>query len=383
MLFCKKCRLEYEDDKRFCPQCGSFLIQKENILPDLEDSEKTVEEKPKEKFICPGCKIIYEKTKACIRCGAETVLLSSFQATQAAEKIREPEPEKESSKVLTTRDWVDTPLEHLICSVCKKEHLGGKSCIRCGAELVSSSSPPMKEKPSRPRSFNPKKSELKQLSPSEPDEDLFGNETSDEPPSKMTVEQQLKKGRFLRKVKKDYPRMALNWSGIAVLCIAAGYLLWSTYSHVVPSKPDSTVISPSIKEASTPPPASVVALPSVAPHAGAEEIDKIKSLLENIRKANLTKDIDLFLSCYSKDFKDREGKKKSTLESWDTFNFLDLTYDLRNHSVSGDIVRARVEWIVRFSSKGGGQSQETKTMLDVVFKKEDGTWKIGEIKSGS
>jgi ketosteroid isomerase-like protein len=36
--------------------------------------------------------------------------------------------------------------------------------------------------------------------------------------------------------------------------------------------------------------------------------------------------------------------------------------------------------LVRFLPKSGGQPQESKTMLDVVFKKEDGNWKIGEIK---
>jgi ketosteroid isomerase-like protein len=382
MLLCKKCKVEYEDDKRFCAQCGSFLIKKEDLLPDFEDPEKPVEEKPKEKFICPECKIIYEKTKACIRCRSEVVLLSSFQAKEKSENVQEPECEEESSRVLTARDWVETPIEHLVCAVCKKEHLGGKSCIRCGGELVPPGSPPAKEKPRPPRSPNPKKLEPKPSVPSNLEEELFGAETSETPPPKMSVEEQIKKGRLLRKVKKDYPRMVLNWSGIVIICIAAGYFLWSTYSHVVAPKPDFTVISPTQEKTSMPPPASSVAVPSGDPLAEAEEIDMIKSLLENIRKANLRKDMDLFLSCYSKDFKDREGKKKSTLESWNTFNFLDLTYALENLSISGDIARARVEWLVRFSSKSGGQPHESKTTLDVAFKKEDGTWKIGEIKSG-
>jgi ketosteroid isomerase-like protein len=149
----------------------------------------------------------------------------------------------------------------------------------------------------------------------------------------------------------------------------------------VTKKPDSNTTPPSKEKASSPAPASSVIPPSSAFPTEAEEIEKIRNLLENIRKANLVKDIDLFLLCYSNDFKDREGKKKSTLESWDNFNFLDLTYDLGTPSVSGNIARARVEWLVRFSPKSGGQPQESKTILDVVFKKEDGAWKIGEIKS--
>ena len=382
MLFCKKCQVEYEDDKRFCPQCGSFLIRKEEALPNFEDSEKPVEEKPKEKFICPDCKIIYEKSKTCIRCGTEVVLLTSFQEKGQSEADQESEDEKKSSHVLTTREWVETPLEHLICPVCKKEHLGGKSCIRCGAALVSPSPPPAKDNTKPTHSLDTKKKEPKPPYSSEFEEDLLREETSGQPSFKMTVEEQIKKGRFARKIKKDYPRIFLNWSGIAIICIAAGYLLWSTYSHIVTKKPDSNAILPSKEKASSPAPTSSVISPSSASPTEAEEIEKIRNLLENVTKANLRKDIDLFLSCYSNDFKDREGKKKSTLESWENFNFLDLTYDLVTHSVSGNAVKARVVWLVRFSPKSGGQPQESKTTLDVIFKKEDATWKIGEIKSG-
>ncbi|MBM4276968.1 MAG: nuclear transport factor 2 family protein [Deltaproteobacteria bacterium] len=381
MLFCKKCRIEYEDDRRFCGQCGSFLIKKEETLPDFGDTEKSVEEKPKEKFICPDCKIIYEKTKACIRCGAEVVLLTSFQTKEEFKTDQEPDVGKESSQVLTAREWLESPPQHLICSVCKKEHLGGQSCIRCGAALVPPGPPQEKERPRPPRPLEAKKAAPKAPFPSDFGKGLSQDKTPDQKTAKTTVEEQIKQGRFVRKTKKDYPRIFLNWSGIAIICIAAGYLFWSTHSHIVTKKSDSSAIPPSEEQASSPAPASSGIPPSISSPIEAEEIEKIRNLLENIRKANLRKDIDLFLSCYSNDFKDREGKKKSTLESWENFNFLDLTYALGNPSLSGDIARARVEWLVRFSPKSGGPPQESKTILDVVFKKEDATWKIGEIKS--
>ena len=40
-----------------------------------------------------------------------------------------------------------------------------------------------------------------------------------------------------------------------------------------------------------------------------QEIERIKALLENIRTANLQKNIDLFMSCYALDFKDREEQE--------------------------------------------------------------------------
>lgn len=381
MLFCKKCQVEYEGDSRFCSQCGSFLVRKEAAIFDSEDPEKTTEEKPKEKFICPDCKIIYEKTKTCIRCGVEVVLLSSFQTKEESETEQEPDIGKESPQVLTTREWLESPPQHLTCPICKKVYLHSKSCPKCGAGLIPPSPP--REEPNRkkPTLHGDKKAEIKTPYPSQFEKAFFQEETPDQNTPKGTVEEQIKKGRFARKIKKDYPRIFLNWSGIVIICIAAGYFLWSTYSHIVTKKSDSSAIPPSKEKASSPVLASSGIPSSSASPTEAEEIEKIRNLLENVTKANLRKDIDLFLSCYSKDFKDREGKKKSTLESWENFNFLDLTYDLVTHSVSGNMVRARVEWLVRFSPKSGGQPQESKTTLDVIFKKEDATWKIGEIKS--
>jgi ketosteroid isomerase-like protein len=110
------------------------------------------------------------------------------------------------------------------------------------------------------------------------------------------------------------------------------------------------------------------------------EIEKIRGMLENIRQANLKKNIDLFLSCYSSDFKDREVKKKATLDNWKRFDYLDLSYDLRNLSISGDTAKAKVEWLIRIFPTTGGKPQESKTTLDVLLKKEEGGWKIKEVK---
>jgi len=380
MLFCKKCQIEYDGEMRFCPKCGSFLIRKEGALPDSEDAEKTAEAKPKEKYICPDCKIIYEKTKSCIRCGAGVIPLSSFQPKERDKTVEESEAEKDSSQVLTTQEWLESSPEPLICPACKKEHLGGKSCIRCGTALVPPGPPPKEEKTKKPSPPVTKTSKPKPVPTPELEADLSEEDTPDLETHKMSVQEQIKKGRFVRKIKKDYPRMVLNWSGIAIILVAIGYFFWSTYSHIVIKSPALTIPPPSKEKPSSPVSTFLPIPPSGGSATEAEEVEKIRNLLENIRKANLAKDSDLFISSYSRDFKDREGKKRATVESWENFNFLDLTFDLGSTSISGNSARARVTWLVRFSPKGGGQPQESKTILDVVFKKEDGDWKIGEIE---
>jgi ketosteroid isomerase-like protein len=53
---------------------------------------------------------------------------------------------------------------------------------------------------------------------------------------------------------------------------------------------------------------------------------------------------------------------------------------LKDPSVSAETAKARVEWVIKTSSKSGGRPQENKSVLDVIFKKEEGGWKIKEVK---
>lgn len=68
---------------------------------------------------------------------------------------------------------------------------------------------------------------------------------------------------------------------------------------------------------------------------------------------------------------------------WENFNYLDLSYDLKKQTILGDTADVRLEWLVRTSQKLGGQLQDGRTLLDVTLKREDGHWKIKEIKTAS
>jgi hypothetical protein len=112
----------------------------------------------------------------------------------------------------------------------------------------------------------------------------------------------------------------------------------------------------------------------------AQEDGEIKSLFETIRRANLEKKIDLFMSCYAADFNGRNKKRLATLENWDNFDYLDLSYDLKRLTVTAHTAQVRVKWWVTISPKHGGTSEKTTSVLDVSLKKEDGHWKVQKIK---
>jgi ketosteroid isomerase-like protein len=162
----------------------------------------------------------------------------------------------------------------------------------------------------------------------------------------------------------------LTASLIILLIIGGGYLLWQKSSPSMEPTSKAVVTSPA------PPPS----LQSPSPGTEYQEVEKIKSLFENIKQANLKKNIDLFMSCYSRDFSDREGKRLEVLETWGFYNYHDLSFDLKKQTIAGDTANVRLEWLIRISKKAGGQPEDRRTLMDVTLKREAGHWKIKEIK---
>jgi hypothetical protein len=106
-----------------------------------------------------------------------------------------------------------------------------------------------------------------------------------------------------------------------------------------------------------------------------QEIQKLLDLLENVRQANLKKNITLLMSCYASDYKDWEERRRTALQSWERYNYLDLDYDLKVESASTNDVKARVEWRIRSIPIRGGELEEGKSVLNVIFQKEKNEYK--------
>ncbi len=159
-------------------------------------------------------------------------------------------------------------------------------------------------------------------------------------------------------------------SAIIVLTVVGAYIFWPR-----PSQSDRPIAEKIVAPPSPPP-----SLRSTPPVVESPEAEMIKSLFENIRQANLKKNIDVFMSCFSHDFNGMEGKRLDTLKTWENFNYIDLSYNLKKQTISGDTADVRLEWLVKTSQKESGRLQDGRTVLDVTLKREDGRWKIKEIK---
>lgn len=439
-LICPNCKIIYEFGSS-CIQCGSALVTE--ILPKEKEALETDHKKPGDErgrvqvqkppeqqikklpknLICPTCKIIYERGDSCIKCGSALVPQIPPRTKEEPRVARKPEVEEKPIQLQTLQEQlIGVRHKKLICPTCKIIYERGNSCVRCGSALVTQIPAQEEKKPELPEETEVKKEEL-EVSPA-PEE-----EVKEEHPQTQIPEQEPTKKRgedFERRIslpkkrKRDYRRLFREAGGITIMVVAGGYFLWAIYSHlmarplepkiavskevtsqVIPNSPPpthpatsvteseeskykKTEESPSISKEVTSAVSASPSLPDTSKMFSPEmrEIENIKALLENIRQANLQKNIDLFISCYATDFKDREGKKKATLAYWKKFDYLDLSYDLKNPSISSNTAKARIEWLIKISPTSVRQPQESKTILDVTLKKEEGGWKIKEVKQG-
>jgi uncharacterized protein YbaR (Trm112 family)/ketosteroid isomerase-like protein len=404
-LICPICKIIYESGDS-CIKCESALIpqtssqakEEPKISRGLEVEEEPLQvqtiqeqliETPRKKLICPACKIIYERGDSCVRCGSGLVLQTEFQ-------------EKEKPKSSDT----EVSLSALDLDV----GTGPAPPVQEEVDIEWSSLASPKKRDSGAVEKG-KKKELEMFPTMEVEEDFFKTQTSKQKPPKTSADDSERNLSLSTKPKKDYRRIFLEVGGITIMALAGVYFLWSVYSNLIRKepKPRTTISKGTVSQilpassSSTSPPttgmgsgkskakeesssiskeAAPPPLPEVpkTPSPETQEIRNIETLLENIRQANLKKDIDLFISCYASNFKDREGKKKAALAFWTKFDYLDLSYDLKNSSILGDTAKVKVEWVIKISSTTSRQHQKSKANLDVKLKKEEGGWKIEEVK---
>jgi hypothetical protein len=353
MLVCTKCHTEYEDGTAFCSNCGGDLVTKEAPKPAQQDTKKGEGVKPEGKLICPKCHLLYEKLTTCIRCGTPLVTQSALKEMKESQPLpAAPESQKTESKVT-------------LPSEVKKE-----------PSLVPPSKKPALE-PRREESRRPHASDMMQ----EPS----SVEAAEKSREKELPEDKRRKTPKLEERKKSFFYSLHGILSIILLLMVAAYFLinhFFTGERVGPQIPSSkkTIESPQ-KEGSTifkePSPAvpssalPVVLLP--------QEIQKLLDLLEDIRQANLKKNISLLMSCYTSDYEGLEERRRTALQSWEKYNYLDLDFVLKVESVSINAAKARVEWQIRSIPTTGGQLEEGKSALNVIFQKEKNKWKIKEV----
>jgi hypothetical protein len=243
-----------------------------------------------------------------------------------------------------------------------------------------SPAPPPRKPPEEPKGREPKQPHAADMM-----EEPSSMEAAEKSPERELPEGKREKVLKLDKREKSFFHSLHGILSIILLLMVAAYFLinhFFTGERVAPQTPSSkkTIQSPE-KESSTiskdpSPTVPSSALPVVLLP---QEIQKLLDLLEDIRQANLKKNIGLLMSCYASDYEGLEERRRTALQSWERYNYLDLDYVLKVESVSINGAKARVTWQIRSIPIAGGQLEEGKSALNVMFQKEKNKWKIKEV----
>jgi hypothetical protein len=410
MVICPKCNIEYDAGKKFCRKCGSFLLTEEEVPAGLEGWGPIAGVRTEAKLICPKCQVLYELGNYCRRCGALLVqrMVSQGVDVRPLEKksIKKWSSQwlrlfEEKKKLETCLSNLETQRDKVSGNILNpmltryQDQLGSLYSLHqeIETELESvrkraSEEIDLLEKELQPmqKGFAEVQSLYQSGGMTKADFSKEKNEMTREIKSRerslakyrqiiSILPSKLGGGMTSYRIAGNYLRSfpLMIGAGVFILVVALGYFLWQRPSSSgTPLSKD--IVSPST---GTPSPQSQPAV------SKKEEAEKIRSLFENIRQANINKNISLFMSCYSRDFEDKEGKRLAVLETWENFNYLDLTYHLKKQAITGETADVRVEWLIRTSPKAGGQPQDTRTVLNVTLIREEGNWKIKAIKSSS
>ena len=327
MRTCKKCQTENEEENKFCKNCRAPLVLKEDTSQEGDETDAH----KKNKKVCPKCRVIYEKEERCVKCKSKLVPTESLEQ-KVEEKAEDLFEEKE-------RPPVHVP-------PMKQEEPSAPSPERDTFKI--NVAPDVKEEPSQSPILSRR--------------------------AKRLLEDRISNLCDSGKRNSILSPLPLAVAGVIIVIAVVAYLSTMGPEPSASTSGDPVVLSPAVS--SSPP-------VNPSPQGEEPEIEKIKALLDNIQKANLQKNIDLFMSCYALDFKDREEKKRSTIENWKNFNYTDLSYNVKNQTVSGDTASIEVEWLTKISQNKDSQPRENRTVIDASLKKEDGSWRIKETRTAS
>jgi len=397
MVICPQCNIEHDPLEEFCKKCGKFLLSVEDPASAKEKTDVTL--------ICPRCQVLHKNGKYCRKCGSLLMRRTGSQRTDV-------QPLGKKSVKRWVKEWLKLLEEERKLQSCMSKLEAQGDNISTGVtnplivryrDQLKSLSPLHQEIETELESIRKRTSEEidlleNQLKPVQKRLEEFQSlykssavtkadflrEKKDLKKEIKSIERSLKKFQHILSLlpgpvgeNVDSPGLAggllrpltLTTGGIILLLIiAGGYLLWQQYPQS--NRPISVEVKPSL------PPF----LPDPQTVTENNEAEKIGSVFDTIRRANIQKNIDLFMSCFSRDFPGAERKRKDTLKMWETFNYHDLSYDLKKQMISGDKADVRLEWVIRTSERVGGKPHNGKTVLDVTLKREAGRWKIKAIK---
>jgi hypothetical protein len=112
-------------------------------------------------------------------------------------------------------------------------------------------------------------------------------------------------------------------------------------------------------------------------------IKDVINLLEDIKKANLKKDLYLWEARYSKGYPALTEKRKSIQKQWQSFDYTSLEYRIDGMNISPAEAHALITWDMELRARKTGEIVRRSATLFADFIREDNTLKISSIRKNA
>jgi hypothetical protein len=120
-----------------------------------------------------------------------------------------------------------------------------------------------------------------------------------------------------------------------------------------------------------------VAAKEIKPESPSRET--VTALLDDIRKANMEKNLALWESRYSRQYLQTPGKREGVAEQWKEYDYRSLEYSIDDLQISPGKASAVVTWDMSLLSKKGDVAKAFKQSLLAEFAVEEGRLKISSV----
>jgi hypothetical protein len=107
------------------------------------------------------------------------------------------------------------------------------------------------------------------------------------------------------------------------------------------------------------------------------ETTDLMELLNQIREAQLKKDIQLFMGAYSPNFPDLAQRRDLMLTIWQRYDYLDAQFQLSDITIKNSmLILGKVTWVIKARDRQINAMKIFTKSYQVYFSKDSGKWLI-------
>ena len=108
---------------------------------------------------------------------------------------------------------------------------------------------------------------------------------------------------------------------------------------------------------------------------------QLEELLQNMREAQLKKDLEQYLNFYSPNFPALDKKRQATTKNWELYDYLDLEYKIDEVKllITGN-ASALVTWKIKYQIQGSEEIKNITQEFKILFSNESDKWRINKLE---